>query len=82
MRVFDPLSWDMFHQFAVNFGFWIAAGGVAADHGITGQVEDGGEQTWSQELTVSLITNMAATSVEPGHFTPSTNHRCGAEGPF
>lgn len=76
MRVLDPLSWDVFHQLAVNFGFWIAAGGVAADHGITGQVEDGGEQTWSQKLNVSLITNMAATSVEPVHTLSQPPRQC------
>lgn len=43
--VLDCSSWNVFNQFTVNFRFWISTRGVAADHGVTREVQDGGKQT-------------------------------------
>lgn len=42
--VLDALTRDVLHELAVDLSLRVSTGGVAADHGVAGQVEDGGEQ--------------------------------------
>lgn len=53
--VLDTSSWNVLNQFTVNFRFWISTCRIAADYCITGQVQDGWEQTCSKALTVSFL---------------------------
>lgn len=47
LRVTDPSSGNVFHQFTEHLGKRVATRSVRGDFGIAGEVQDSRKQTWN-----------------------------------